>query len=43
MSEGYTGKIKQGGSQVVEAPHQVKRPKGSAVVKTGKDLRSGKK
>lgn len=39
----YIGKVKQSGSQVVEAPHQVKGPKGNAVVKTGKDLRSGKK
>lgn len=39
---GYVGKIKNGGSQVVKAPNQVKdQPKGT--VKTGNDLRSGKK
>ena len=44
MSEksGYVGRIKNGGSQVVKAPHQVKdKPKGT--VKTGSDLRTGKK
>lgn len=44
MSEksGYIGKIRQGGTQVIKAPNQVKdTPKGS--VKTGSDLRTGKK
>ena len=44
MSEksGYIGKIRQGGTQVIKAPNQVKdAPKGS--VKTGSDLRTGKK
>lgn len=39
---GYIGKIKNSGSQVVKAPNQIKDlPKGT--VKTGTDLRSGKK
>lgn len=39
---GYIGKIQNGGSQVVKAPNQVRNdPKGT--VKTGTDLRSGKK
>lgn len=39
---GYVGRIKNGGSQMVKAPNQVKdEPKGT--VKTGKDLRAGKK
>lgn len=39
---GYIGRIKNGGSQVVKAPNQsVDRAKGT--VKTGKDLRTGKK
>ena len=44
MSEksGYIGRIKNGGSQVVKAPNQITdHKKGS--VKTGKDLRTGKK
>ena len=39
---GYIGRINQSGTQVVKAPHQTKdAPKGT--VKTGTDLRSGKK
>ena len=39
---GYVGKIHNSGSQVVKAPSQVRNePKGT--VKTGNDLRSGKK
>ena len=39
---GYIGRIKNGGTQVVKAPNQVKdQVKG--VVKTGNDLRTGKK
>lgn len=38
---GYVGSIKNGGTQVVQAPHQsVDQKKGT--VKTGSDLRSGK-
>ena len=39
---GYIGRIKNGGSQVVKAPNQTSDPKKS-VVKTGQDLRTGKK
>lgn len=44
MSEksGYIGRIKNGGSQVVKAPNQISDPK-KGTVKTGSDLRSGKK
>ena len=42
MASGYTGKIKNGGSQTVKAPGQIKDPKKGAVV-TGLDLRTGKK
>ena len=38
----YIGKIKNGGAQVVKAPNQVTDQK-NGVVKTGKDLRVGKK
>ena len=41
--KGYIGRISNGGPQVVKAPHQVKAPKGKTVVKTGNDLRTGKK
>ena len=41
MKKCYTGKIKNGGSQVVKAPGQHTDPKKSTV-KTGKDLRTGK-
>lgn len=39
---GYIGKIRNGGSQNVKAPNQVKN-QGKGTVKTGKDLRAGKK
>lgn len=39
---GYVGKIKNSGSQVVKAPNQIK-DQAKGTVKTGKDLRSGKK
>lgn len=39
---GYIGKIKNGGAQVVKAPNQITDQK-NGVVKTGKDLRVGKK
>lgn len=44
MSEksGYVGRIKNTGSQVVKAPNQTTTEK-KGVVKTGKDLRTGKK
>ena len=43
MSEkGYTGRIKQSGSQVVKAPNQINDRK-TGTVKTGSDLRTGKK
>ena len=35
---GYIGRIKQSGTQVVQAPHQHTDPK-KGKVKTGKDLR----
>ena len=41
-NSGYAGKIKNAGTQVVKAPHQTTVPK-KGTVKTGKDLRSGKK
>jgi len=42
MSNGYIGKIKNTGSQVVQAPHQITSPK-KGTVKTGSDLRTGTK
>lgn len=39
---GYIGRIKNAGSQVVKAPNQITEPK-KGTVKTGKDLRTGKK
>ena len=39
---GYIGKIKNGGSQVVKAPNQ-KTDRKTGTVKTGGDLRGGKK
>lgn len=36
--KGYIGRIKQGGTQVVQAPHQHADAK-KGTVKTGKDLR----
>ena len=41
--KGYIGRISNAGSQIVKAPNQDKGPKGTAKVKTGTDLRSGKK
>lgn len=38
----YIGRIKNGGSQVVQAPKQKTEPK-KATVKTGQDLRTGRK
>ena len=40
---GYAGKISNSGAQKVTAPLQTNANKGKAVVKTGTDLRSGKK
>lgn len=40
MSKGYIGKIKNGSTQVVKAPHQTTDPK-KGTVKTGSDLRTG--
>ena len=42
MADGYIGKIKNGGTQVVQAPQQTTDPKGGNV-KTGSDLRGGSK
>ena len=39
---GYAGKIKNGGNMEVKAPSQRTDPK-KGTVKTGKDLRTGKK
>ena len=39
---GYAGKIKNGGTQVVKAPQQHSDPK-KGTVKTGSDLRTGRK
>ena len=39
---GYAGKIKNGGPQIVQAPKQTTDQK-KGTVKTGGDLRSGKK
>jgi hypothetical protein len=41
MKSGYIGKIKNTGTQKVEAPNQTKEPKKGTVVK-GNDLRNGK-
>ena len=40
-SNGYLGKIKNSGTQIVQAPNQVTDPK-KGTVKTGADLRTGK-
>ena len=40
MNSGYIGKIKNSGTQT---PNQVKGGSGKSTVKTGTDLRSGKK
>lgn len=42
MKSGYVGKIKNGGTQVVQAPSQ-KVDRKTGKVKTGSDLRTGKK
>lgn len=39
---GYAGKIKNAGTQVVEAVYKTEKAGGKSTVKTGKDLRSGK-
>lgn len=41
-TKGYIGKIKNGGTQVVQAPNQSKGDKGKSQVTRGKDLRAGK-
>jgi len=41
-TKGYIGKIKNAGAQVVNAPNQVKGPKGTGKVTRGSDLRAGK-
>lgn len=41
-NSGYIGKIKNSGSQVVKAPHQITNSK-KGTVKTGSDLRTGNK
>lgn len=43
MKKGYVGSISQSAAQAVKAPHQVKSAKANSVVKSGKDLRTGKK
>lgn len=40
--EGYAGRIKNGGTQVVKAPKQTTDAK-KGTVKTGRDLRAGRK
>lgn len=41
-NNGYTGRIKNTGTQVVKAPNQITDQK-KGTVKTGSDLRTGKK
>jgi hypothetical protein len=41
--KGYAGKIKNTGTQIVKATHQVATPAKKGTVKTGSDLRVGKK
>lgn len=41
MADGYIGKIKNGGTQIVQAPNQTTDPK-NGTIKTGSDLRGGK-
>ncbi len=43
MESAYAGKIKNAGSQVVKAPLQTTDGAKKATVKTGRDLRTGKK
>ena len=40
--KGYIGKISNAGAQKVQAPHAPSGKKGTATVKKGTDLRSGK-
>ena len=42
-TNGYVGKIKNQGTQVVKAPSQITPPAKKGTVKTGSDLRTGKK
>lgn len=42
-NKGYIGRIKNGGSQVVKAPNQTTTGGKNGTVKTGADLRTGKK
>ncbi len=41
-NNGYAGKIKNTGTQVVKAPFNQGGKRGKSVVKTGNDLRTGK-
>ena len=41
-NKGYVGKIPNAGTMKVQAPHQT-TPKKTGKMKTGKDLRTGKK
>ena len=41
-NKGYVGKIKNQGTQKVEAPNQEKGKGGKTIKKTGKDLRASK-
>ena len=43
MKKGYQGKIANTGSQVVKAPGQIAPKKGKGTVRTGDDLRAGRK
>lgn len=43
MKKGYEGKIANTGSQAVKAPGQIAPKKGKGTVKTGGDLRTGRK
>ncbi len=43
MKKGYQGKIANTGSQVVKAPGQIAPKKGKGTVRTGDDLRTGRK
>lgn len=42
MGNGYSGKIKNTGSQIVKAPNQASGGSNGNVVHRGSDLRSGK-
>lgn len=42
-TKGYAGRIGNSGAQKVTAPHANGAKKGKSTVKTGEDLRSGKK